>query len=82
MMPSPPIDDRYDTRHSRWLAAGRAQARIRPLDLQPQSRRKSCLRTVRPLVHPDPTTPVPSGQAIAATASIQHRAPDPALKSP
>jgi hypothetical protein len=28
MMPSPPIDDRYDTRHSRWLAAGRAQARI------------------------------------------------------
>ena len=31
MMPSPPIHDRHDTRHSRWLAAGRNQARIRPL---------------------------------------------------
>ena len=27
MMPSPPIDDRYDTCHSRWLSAGSAQAR-------------------------------------------------------
>jgi hypothetical protein len=35
VMPSPPIDRRYDTRHSRWLAAGRAQARTRPLDSQP-----------------------------------------------
>ena len=32
MMPSPPIDDSYDTCHPRWLAAGREQARIRPLD--------------------------------------------------
>jgi hypothetical protein len=35
MMPSLPIDDRYDTRDSHWLAAGRAQARIRPLNSQP-----------------------------------------------
>jgi hypothetical protein len=32
MMPSPPIDDRYDTCHNRWLAAGRHQAHIHPLD--------------------------------------------------
>ena len=32
MMPSPPIDDSYDTCHPRWLAAGRKQARIRALD--------------------------------------------------
>ena len=32
MMPSPPINDRYDTRHSRWLAAGSDQARIGPPD--------------------------------------------------
>ena len=31
MMPSPPIDDSYDTCHPRWLAAGREQVRIRPL---------------------------------------------------
>jgi hypothetical protein len=32
MMPSPPINDSYDTCHHRWLAAGRGQTRIRPLD--------------------------------------------------
>ena len=32
MMPSPPIDDRPNTRYSCWLAAGSAQARIGPLD--------------------------------------------------
>jgi hypothetical protein len=32
MMPSPPIDDSYDTCHPRWLAAGRDQTRIRHLD--------------------------------------------------
>jgi hypothetical protein len=26
MMPSPPIDDSYDTCHPRWLAAGRCGA--------------------------------------------------------
>jgi hypothetical protein len=35
MMPSPPIDDRYDTCHSCRLAAASAQARIPPLDAQP-----------------------------------------------
>ena len=35
MIPSAPINDRYDTCHSRWLAAGRAQARIRLRDSQP-----------------------------------------------
>ena len=35
MMPSLPIDDRYKTCDSHWLATGRAQARIRPLDSQP-----------------------------------------------
>ena len=32
MMPSPPIDDSYHPCHLRWLAAGRDQTRIRPLD--------------------------------------------------
>ena len=31
MMPSLPIDDSYHTCRPRWLAAGRKQARIRPL---------------------------------------------------
>ena len=35
MMPSLPIDDRYKTRDSHWLATGRDPARIRPLDSQP-----------------------------------------------
>ena len=35
MMPSLPIEDPHNTRDSRWLAAGRAQARMRPLDSQP-----------------------------------------------
>jgi hypothetical protein len=30
-----PIAGRYDTRNSRWLAADRAQARIRPLNSRP-----------------------------------------------
>ena len=33
MMRSPPVEHRYDTCPSRWLAAGRAHARIRLLDL-------------------------------------------------
>ena len=33
MMPSPPLDHRYNTCHSRWRAAGRAHVRIRLLDL-------------------------------------------------
>ena len=49
MMPSPPIDDSYDTCHPRWLAAGRHQAHIHPLDwpvMAPQIR--SCnARTAR-----------------------------------
>ena len=32
MMPSPPIDDRSDNCHSRWLAAGNAQACADPPD--------------------------------------------------
>jgi hypothetical protein len=32
MMPSPPIDDRHDTRYSCWRAAGSAQARGEPPD--------------------------------------------------
>jgi hypothetical protein len=32
MMPSPPIDDSYHPCRLRWLAAGRGQTRIRPLD--------------------------------------------------
>jgi hypothetical protein len=35
MMPPLPINNRYDTRDSRWRAAGQAQARMRPLDSQP-----------------------------------------------
>jgi hypothetical protein len=37
MTPPPPIEHRYDTCDSRWLAAGRDQARIRPFDSQPVS---------------------------------------------
>ena len=33
MMRSAPVEHRYDTRHSRWRAAGRAHVRIRLLDL-------------------------------------------------
>ena len=35
MIPSAPINDRYDTCRSRWLAASRGQARIRLRDSQP-----------------------------------------------
>ena len=52
MMPSPPIDDSYHTCHPRWLAAGRDQTRIRPLDW-PVSAPQIPSATCRPLVHPD-----------------------------
>ena len=62
MMPSPPIDDSYDTCHPRWLAAGRHQAYIHPLDrpvMAPQIR--SCnARTARSISGcrgPSPPTP-------------------------
>jgi hypothetical protein len=35
MMPSAPINDRYDTCHSRWLATSLTQARIRRFNSQP-----------------------------------------------
>ena len=81
MMPSPPIDHRYDTRHSRWLAAGRAQARIRPRDSQP----------VAPQIVSRNATPAHSRRrahpGFAANRSQQPPRsqillPDPATKSP
>ena len=45
MMSPLPIAGRYDTRDSRWLAAGRAQARIRPLNSQPIAPTSLC-RTI------------------------------------
>ena len=47
MMPSPPINDRTDTCHFRWLAAGSAQ--LAPIcRIAPQSHRKSGRATWNP----------------------------------
>ena len=80
MMPSPSINDRYRTSHSRRLATGFAQARIRRLNSQP----------VAPAIvwherrHPRSQQPVqycfeakPSAAAMACLLS-----PNPAAKSP
>ncbi|MFZ2093147.1 MAG: hypothetical protein WAU99_15540, partial [Pseudolabrys sp.] len=81
MMPSPPIDHRYDTRHSRWLTAGRAQARTRSLDPQPVAP-PIVARNVTPARSPRRAHP-----ALAVNRSQQPLRshillPDPATKSP
>jgi hypothetical protein len=81
MMPSPPIDDHYDTCHSRWLAAGRAQARIPPVDSQPVAP-PSVSRNVQP------ARPPRRAHACFATNRSQQPLrsnlinPKPAAKSP
>ena len=82
MMPSPPIDDRNDTRHSCWLAAGSAQARIACAGFDQQSRDQSRRATRRSLVHTDA-----HAHRLAANRSPQPLRsslikPEPAAKSP
>ncbi len=74
MMLSPPIDNRSDTRHSCWLSAGSAQARVRPLRLRRQSHRQSCRATVRSARSPLHPHPCLRGKPIAATAATTHPA--------
>ena len=81
MMPSLPIDDRYDTHDSRWLAAGRAQARIRPLNPQPVAS-PNLSRTV-----PAARSPLQPRQFLQTQRSQRLRRshilrPDPAANSP
>jgi hypothetical protein len=81
MMPSPPIGHRYDTRHSRWLAAGRAQARIRPSDPQPAPPQNlsATVRTARlPLQLPQCLQLKRPQQPMRSSILL----PDPATKSP
>ena len=81
MMPSPPIDVRYDTRDSRWLAAGHAQARIPPIDSQPvpPSNLFPTVRATRPPLQPRLCLQAKrSQQPLRSHIAL----PDPALKSP
>ena len=81
MMPSLPIDDRYDTRHSRWLAAGSAQARIRPLDSQPVAP-PIVARNVPPAHSPRRAHPGFAANRSQQPLRSQILLPDPAAKSP
>ena len=81
MMPSLPIDDLYDTRDSRWLAAGRTQACIRPLNSQPMAP-PNLSRTV-----PAARSPLQPRQFLQTKRSQRLRRshillPDPAANSP
>jgi hypothetical protein len=69
MMPSLPIDDRYKTRDSHWLATGRDPARIRPLDSQPTAPPRVPNHSCHPSTPPSPPmSPDKTGAAIAAIA--------------
>ena len=76
MMPSPPINDSYDTCHHRWLAAGRGQTRIRPLD-RPVSAPQipSCNVPIAPSPRCD--HPRFTSKPTAAPASVQPHQPQP-----
>ena len=81
MLPSLPIDDRYDTRHSRWLVAGRAQARIRPLDSQPVAP-PIASRNVPPAQSPQRAHSAFAANRSQQPLRSQILLPDPAAKSP
>jgi hypothetical protein len=51
MMPSPPIHQCSDARHSGWLSAGTAPAYCTSI-IGPQSHRQPCRATPAALVHP------------------------------
>ena len=81
MMPSLLIDDRYDTHDSRWLAVGRAQARIRPLNPQPVA--SPILSRTVPVAH----SPLQVRQCLQTKRSRRLRQkhillPDPVANSP
>jgi hypothetical protein len=81
MMSPLPIADRYDARDSRWLAAGRAQARIRPRNSPPIAPTSLC-RTVR-----DARSPLEVPQCLQTKRPQWLRRspillPDPAANSP
>ena len=81
MRPSPPIDHRYDTRDSRWLATGHAQARIRPIDSlpAPPQNLSPTVRTARsPLQPRQCLQPKRPQQPMRSNILL----PDPAPKSP
>ena len=54
-MPSPPINDSYDTGNSRWLSASSAQVCVDPLD-GPGRNTNLVVATRRSLVHPNVLT--------------------------
>ena len=69
MMPSPSIHDRSDARHSCWLSAGSAQARIGSLDSPARATNPVALRADRSFT---PThAPMFGRKPIAAIASVQ-----------
>jgi hypothetical protein len=81
MMLASLIDDRSDTCHSCWLAAGSAQARIGPLDSQPVAP-PIFSRTVQPAR--SPLRAHPSFAANRSRQSLRSNLlkPDPVAKSP
>ena len=81
MMPLPPINDRYDTRGSRWLAAGGAHARVSPLDpylVAPPSSSPT-MPTARSPLQPRQFLQTKPSQRLRRSLSLL---PDPAANSP
>ena len=75
MMPSPPIDDRTDARHSGRLSPGSTPARIALPD-SPAIARPILSRNARPLVHTD-AHPRACQKPIIATAPLHFPNPSP-----
>ena len=81
MRPSPPINDRSNHRHSGWLSADSAHARIsvrgfttnRATNLVAQRADRSFTPTHAPML---------GGKPFAATAPLHLIEPEPAAKSP
>ena len=82
MMPSPPIDDRSDTRHSRWLVSRPRPSSHRVRWIHQQSRRQSCRATRRPLVHTDAHTLALQQTDRGNRCGPDLCKPEPAAKSP
>jgi hypothetical protein len=81
MMPSLPIHQPSDARHSGWLS-GQHSPRLLPIDKSARIRTADPVRR-RPLRSFSPSpTPIPRRKAIGAGALIQPLQPDAAAKSP
>ena len=81
MMPLPPSNARCHTRDSRWLTAGRAQARTRPLDPQPVAP-PIVARNVTPARSPRRAHPALVVNRSQQPLRSHILLPDPATKSP